>query len=88
MSITRLEISEPFFTTFLIQGEAIHDVTGKCIVLNLTEEPTQLEQQKLGHLQSVVVAHTALGGVANAVFVERFADHDNEVELLASVREV
>ena len=57
-------------------------------MLNLTEEPTQLEQQKLGHLQSVVVAHTALRGVANAVFVERFADHDNEVELLASVREV
>ncbi len=88
MSITSLEISEPFFTALLIRGEAVHDVTGKCIVLNLSEEPIQIQQQKLGHLQSVVVAHTALRGVALAVIVERFADYDNEAELLAKVREV
>ena len=69
MSTTRLEIFEPFFSTLLSQGEAVHDVTGKCIVLNHSEEPIQIEQQKLGHLQSVVVAHTALRGVANAVIV-------------------
>ena len=56
-------------------------------MLKLSEGPIQIEQQKLGHLQSVVVAHTALRGVALAVIVERFADHDNEVELLAKVRE-
>ena len=88
MSITRLEISEPFFTTLLIQGEAVHDVTGKCIVLNPSEEPIQLEQQKLGHLQSVIVAHTALRGVAHAVIIEHFADLDNEAALLAKIREV
>ena len=63
-------------------------MTCKCIVLNLSERPIQIEQQKLGHLQSVLVAHTALRGVALAVIVERFADHDNEVELLTKVREV
>lgn len=50
MSITSLEISEAFFTTLLIQGEAAHDVTGKCIVLNLSEEPMQIEQQRPGQI--------------------------------------
>ena len=88
MIIIMLEISETFFTTLLVHCEAVHDLAGKCIVLRLSEELIQIEQQKLGHLQSVVVAKTTLQGVAHAVIVERFADHDNEAELLAKVRDV
>ena len=47
MIIIHLEISELFFTTLLVCCKTVHDVTGKCIVLRLSEEPTQIEQQNL-----------------------------------------
>ena len=76
------------FTTLLIKGVAVHDVSSKCTVLNLSEEPIQIEQEKLGHVQLVVITHTALRGVAYAVIIERFVDRDNEAELLVEVKEL
>ena len=55
MSIANLEISEPFFTTKVFQEEERHSVIGKSILLNLSECPIQVLDQKLGHLQSVIV---------------------------------
>ena len=59
---------------------------GKVILLNLSEEPVQVREQLLGHLQSAVVADLELRDVAHAVIVERFADHDDEDRLFSEVR--
>ena len=55
MSVTTLEISEPFFTTKVFQDEEGYQVRGKSILLNLSVRPIHIRDQKLGHLQSVIV---------------------------------
>lgn len=86
MSTTNLEISEPFFTTKVFQEEERHTVIGKSILLNLSECPIQIQDQKLGHLQSVIVSDVEITGLEHAVLIERFADYPNENELLERVR--
>ena len=86
MSITNLEISEPFFTTKVFQEEERHAVIGKSILMNLSECPIQVLDQKLGHLQSVIVSDVEITGLEHAVLIERFADYPNENELLERVR--
>ena len=86
MSTTNLEISEPFFTTKVFQEEEQHTVIGKSILLNLSECPIQIQDQKLGHLQSVIVSDVEITGLEHAVLIERFADYPNENELLERVR--
>jgi len=86
MPIQTLEFAEPFFTIRLISDEADHEVTGKAILLNLSEVPIRIREQSLGHLQSVIVADTAVQDLQHAVVVERFADYPDEAALLAEVR--
>jgi hypothetical protein len=86
MSTVNLEISEPFFTTKVFQEEQRHTVIGKSILLNLSECPIQIQDQKLGHLQSVIVSDVEITGLEHAVLIERFADYLNENELLERVR--
>lgn len=86
MSTTNLEISEPFFTTKVFQEEERHTVIGKSILLNLSECPIQIQDQKLGHLQSVIVSDVEITGLEHAVLIERFADYPNENELLERIR--
>jgi hypothetical protein len=52
MSITNLDISEPFFTTKVFQDEEGYQVHGKSILLNLSERQIHIQEQKLAHLQS------------------------------------
>ena len=86
MPIRTLDLAEPFFTVRIITASPTHRVTGKVILLNLSEEPVQIREQHLGHLQSAVVADVELRDVAHAVIVERFADHDDEDRLFFEVR--
>ena len=86
MSTTNLDISEPFFTTKVFQDEEGYQVCGKSILLNLSERPIQIQDQKLGHLQSVIVSDIDIIGLEHAVLIERFADYPNENELLERVR--
>ena len=86
MSITKLDISEPFFTTKVFQDEEGYRVSGKRILLNLSEHPIQIQDQKLGPLQSVIVADVKITGLEHAVLIGRFADYPDEQELLARVR--
>ena len=86
MSITTIDISEPFFTTKVFQAEEGYRVRGKCILLNLSERPIQIQDQKLGHLQSVIVSDVDLISLEHAVLIERFADYPDENELLERVR--
>ena len=86
MSIETLEFAEPFFTVLHLAEEDSHGIAGKAIVLNLSERPIRIHEQRLGHLQSVVAVNTAIRDVDRAVLIERFADHADEQALFAEVR--
>ena len=70
----------------MFQDEEGYRVRGKCILLNLSERPIQIQDQKLGHLQSVIVSDVDLISLEHAVLIERFADYPDENELLERVR--
>ncbi len=86
MPIQTLEFAEPFFTVRLVTGELSYAVTGKVILLNLSETPMRIRAQSLSTLQSVVVADVEVEDVSRAVVVERFADHPDEAALFARVK--
>jgi hypothetical protein len=86
MPIETLDIAEPFFTIRIIRDEPAYQVSGKVILLNLSETPIAIRQQSLGHLQSVIVADVELTGLAHAVIVERFADYPDEDALFGEVK--
>lgn len=86
MPVQTLEIAEPFFTLRLVTDMDRYEIRGKVIVLNLSETPLGILDQRLGALQSVVVADVDLIDVAHAVVVERFADHPDEAAMMAEVR--
>ena len=86
MPIRTLDLAEPFFTVRIITDSPVHQVLGKVILLNLSEEPVQVREQRLWHLQSAVAADVELRDVSHAVIVERFADHDDEDRLFSEVR--
>lgn len=86
MPIETLDIAEPFFTIRIIRDEPAYQVSGKVILLNLSETPIAIRQQSLGHLQSVIVADVELGGLTHAVIVERFADFPDETALFDQVK--
>ena len=88
MSVRTLDFAEPFFTVRIVTASPAHRVAGKVILLNLSGEPVQVREQRLGHLQSAVVADVELRDVAHAVIVERFEDHDNEDRLFSEVRRI
>ena len=87
MPIQTLEIAEPFFTIRLLTEEDRYKVTGKVILLNLSEWPIRICEQSLGELQSVVVAGVELNDLSHAVVVERFADYPDKEALFAQVRQ-
>lgn len=88
MAVDTLDFAEPFFTVRHIADEAEYPIGEKTIVLNLSERPLRIRQQRLGFLQSVVVAHTPVLDVARAVVVERFASHADEAALFEEVKKV
>ena len=88
MPIETLDIAEPFFTIRIIRDEPAYQVSGKVILLNLSETPIAIRQQSLGHLQSVIVADVELGGLNHAVIVERFADYPDEAALFDQVKKI
>ena len=88
MPITTLEIGEPFFTLRVISDEDRHQITGKTIVLNLSDTPIRALTQSLGPLQSVILKDVEITDLRHAVVIERFADHADEAALMEQVRAV
>jgi hypothetical protein len=86
MTVDTLDFAEPFFTVRHLTGEADYRIGDKTIVLNLAERPIRIQDQSLGHLQSVIVAKTPIRGVELAVLIERFADHADQDALFAAVK--
>lgn len=87
MSVRNLDIAEPFFTVRLIRDEPDFPITGKTIVLNLSEKPIRVREQTLAHLQSAILVDTKMTPVHHAAVIERFADYEDEEALLAGVRQ-
>ncbi|MDJ0629163.1 MAG: hypothetical protein QNJ44_12975 [Rhodobacter sp.] len=87
MPIRILDIAEPFFTLRILSDEASHRIGGKTIVLNLSDTPVRVRDQRLGALQSVILKDTDIHDIAHAVLVGRFADHADEAALMAQIRE-
>ncbi len=86
MSVNTLDFAEPFFTVRIIRDSVSYPVSGKTILLNLADEPVEIRDQRLGAIQSAVLKDIECENVKHAVVVERFADYDDEVELMARVR--
>lgn len=88
MSIEVLSFAEPFFTVkYLVEEESYH-VKERCILINLSEQPITIENQKLGFLQSVVATNISVKAVKQGLVVERFADYEDEAALYEEVRKV
>lgn len=87
MTVTPIDIARPFYDLRFISGERSVEIQSKAIVLNLAETPIRIEEQKLGSLQSVIVADTTLLGVERAVIVDGVVDHDDQAHLFQTVRD-
>ena len=88
MSIEVLSFAEPFFTVEYLVEEESYRVEERCILINLSEQPITIENQKLGFLQSVVVTNIAVQVVKQGRGVKRFADHEDEAALYEEVKKV
>lgn len=86
MPVQTLDLAEPYFTIRIVTCEETHVVQGKVILLNLSDTPIRIREQKLGALQSVIVADVTVHDLDHAVIVERFADHPDETALFAEVK--
>ena len=58
MSVTKIEIGEPFFSLQLIENEANTPVNSKSIVVNLSDNPITIENQKIAEFQSNYALNT------------------------------
>ncbi len=86
MPVKTLDFAEPFFTVRIISCRSRYRISGKSILLNLAAETVRIRNQQLGELQSAIVKCTPVDNVVHAVVVERFADYDDEHELMARIR--
>lgn len=86
MTIQTLDIAEPFFGIGHLENETKVPVEGKAIVLNLSETPLKIRDQKLGYLQSVIVVDEVLQEVSRAIVLDRFAGHASDEALFEEVR--
>ena len=87
MTIQNLDIAEPFFSVSMVSDEASLTITGRTIVLNLSNLPIHIREQTLGSLQSVILTDTQIETVEHAILVERFDNHSDEATFLEKVRQ-
>ncbi len=86
MPIETLGFAAPFFTVRFVTDESSVSVGAKTIALNLAERPVEIENQRLGHLQSVIAVNTTIRRLDRAILVEGIADHADEQVLFALVK--
>ena len=88
MPIVPLDFAEPFFAVRFVTDEPALIVSGKSILLNLSEAPIHIRGQRLDHLQSVIVVETEIRDVARAVMIERLAHISDDAALFTEVIKV
>jgi hypothetical protein len=87
MSITKIDIGEPFFSLELIEDEQRLPVLSKTIVVNLSVNPITIEKQKLAEFQSNYVMGTDLVNVDQAILIRNLRPDLSEQELCDQVGE-
>ncbi len=87
MSMTKIDIGEPFFSLELVKGEQSLPVISKAIVVNLSENPIRIENQKLHEFQSNYVMGTDLVNVEQAILIRNLRPDLSEQELCDQVGE-
>ncbi|MGB9812112.1 MAG: hypothetical protein ACPLRZ_02090 [Thermovenabulum sp.] len=88
MSVISLDFAKPFFYVKYIVDEEEYFVNGKCIVLNLSEEPILINNRPLKFFQSVVVLNTSIFQIKRCFIIEKFADYPDEEALFEEVKKV
>ena len=86
MSIETLQFAEPFFTVRLLLDEASFHLSDRSIVLNLSEEPIAVQDQKIDHLNSVILCNTPIHRLKHCIVIERFDENPNQEELFEDIR--
>ena len=86
MSIKTLDFAEPFFSVKWLLNEKEYAASEKSIVVNASEQPIIIQNQKLAFFQSVIVTNTLLYDVKKAVLVERFSAYPDEATLFEEVK--
>ena len=88
MSVTKIEIGEPFFSLQLIENEANIPVNSKSIVVNLSDNPITIENQKIAEFQSNYALNTELSDVEQALLIRNLRPDLLEHELCQQVGEL
>ena len=86
MSITSIDIAEPFFTIKEIKSERSYQVSERRIVLNLSDTPISIQDQSLAALQSVIVQNVEIRNIEHVVLIEGFEAYKDEEALMAEIR--
>src|SRR5210317_375427 len=86
MSIEKLNFGERFFTVKYLSGEEEYWVQDSPILVNLSEQPIRIQNQKLDFFQSVVVTNITIRDVKKGVIVERFANYNDQDALFEEVK--
>ena len=87
MSITKIDIGEPFFSLELVEDEQRLPVLSKTIVVNLSVNPITIEKQRLAEFQSNYVMGTDLVNVDQAILIRNLRPDLSEQELCDQVGE-
>ena len=87
MSITKIDIGEPFFSLELVEDEQSLSVISKTIVVNLSENPIMIEKQRLAEFQSNYVMGTDLVNVDQAILIRNLRPDLSEQEFCHQVGE-
>jgi len=87
MSMTKIDIGEPFFSLELVKGEQSLPVISKAIVVNLSANPITIEKQKLHEFQSNYVMGTDLVNVEQAILIRNLRPDLSEQKLCDQVGE-
>ena len=86
MTLQKLDIAEPFFSVSLVSDEASLLINGRTILLNLSDSPIRIREQKLDSLQSVILCDTDILNVKHSIIVERFDFNTDEAVIMEQVR--
>lgn len=88
MSVQILDFAEPFFTVKYLVDQEEYQVDESSILVNISEQPILIQNQKLDTFQSVVVTNTQIRNVTRGILVERFARYQDEKALFEEVKTV
>lgn len=86
MPVLTLSIGDPFYQIHVVTDEVFTTVNERTIILNLSEAPIKIREQKLVQFQSVILRDVRVENLRHAVLIEGLDDHPDEAALMEQVR--